>query len=106
MIAQQNTQDTAAQNTAERQIQIKATDEKLAGQYANMMQAMHTKEEFVLDFISFFPPAGTLNSRVILSPAHCKRILKALEDNLKKYETAFGTIDIADVPESRIGFTV
>ncbi len=34
------------------QIQIKATDEKLKGEYSNVMQIMHTKEEFVMDFLN------------------------------------------------------
>jgi len=45
------------------QVQIKATDEKLKGEYSNAMQILHTKEEFVLDFLNIFPPTGTLNSR-------------------------------------------
>jgi hypothetical protein len=86
------------------QLQIKATDEKLKGEYANMMQILHNKEEFVLDFLNIFPPTGTLNSRIIVSPGHFKRMVKALEENLKKYEDQFGKISEADMPKDEIGF--
>ena len=77
------------------QIQIKATDEKLAGNYANMMQVSHTKEEFALDFVSMLSQPGQLVARVIVSPAHAKRILAALEENIKGYESQFGAVQAA-----------
>lgn len=86
------------------QIQIKSTDDKLKGEYANMMQVHHTPEEFVLDFMNVFPPTGTLNARIIVSPGHFKRMLTALEDNLKKYETQFGNVKPAETPQNPIGF--
>lgn len=86
------------------QIQIKASDEKLKGEYANTMQVMHTKEEFVIDFLNVFPPSGTLNARIIVSPGHFKRILLAMQENLKKYESGFGEVAPSDAPKTRIGF--
>jgi len=86
------------------QIQIKATDEKLKGEYANMMQVLHTPEEFVLDFLNIFPPTGTLNARIIVSPGHFKRMVAAMQDNLKKYETQFGDIKASEAPSNPIGF--
>lgn len=86
------------------QIQIKATDEKLKGEYANIMQVLHTKEEFVLDFMNVFPPTGTLNARIIVSPSHFKRMLAALIENLKKYESKFGNLEASEAPTSAIGF--
>ncbi|MDD5083434.1 MAG: DUF3467 domain-containing protein [Candidatus Moranbacteria bacterium] len=86
------------------QIQIKAADETLRGVYANATQVLHTREEFVLDFLNMFPPTGTLNARVIVSPSHLKRIAQTLQENLKKYEDAFGVIKTADAPADSIGF--
>lgn len=86
------------------QVQIKATDEKLKGEYANVMQVLHTKEEFVLDFLNVFPPTGTLNARVIVSPGHFKRMLAAMQDNLGKYESQFGNVAPSEAPTSKIGF--
>lgn len=88
----------------QQQIQIKANDEKLKGEYSNAVQILHTKEEFVLDFLNIFPPTGTLNSRVILSPGHFKRMIKAMEENLKKYEDQFGKIEESEAPSQNIGF--
>ena len=88
----------------QQQVQIKATDEKLKGDYSNMASITHNKEEFWLDFLSVFPPAGTLNARVIVSPGHFKRMVKAMEENLKKYETSFGKIEEAGEPKATIGF--
>jgi hypothetical protein len=73
-------------------INIKINDDVLKGVYANMMMVAHTKEEFVLDFMNMFPPSGIVNARVITSPSHLKRIVAALADNIKKYESQFGTI--------------
>ncbi len=79
-------------------IKIKITDEILKGVYANNMMVAHTREEFVLDFINIFPPGGIVNARVIISPGHTKRIIAALQDNLKKYEDKFGEIKKAPEP--------
>ncbi len=94
------------QQSNKKQIQIKASDEDMKGKYANMMQILHTKEEFVLDYMNIFPPSGSLNSRVIVSPAHFKRMAKAMQENLKKYEDKFGKIEAGkDKKENRtIGF--
>jgi len=83
------------------QIQIKASDEKLKGEYSNVMQILHTQEEFVLDFLNVFPPTGTLNSRVIVTPGHFKRMIKAMEDNLKKHEDKFGKVKESDAPKNK-----
>ncbi|MBU1033042.1 MAG: DUF3467 domain-containing protein [Patescibacteria group bacterium] len=80
-------------------LNIKAQDDVLRGQYANMMQVSHSKEEFVLDFMLAFPPQGELVSRLIVSPAHMKRIAHALADNIKKYENQHGAIEEAGEPK-------
>lgn len=86
-------------------LQIKISDEVLKGVYANAMQVVHTKEEFVLDFMNLSPHQGMgiVNARVIMSPGHLKRVIAALQDNLKKYEERFGKIEEAVAP-SEIGF--
>ncbi|PIV65009.1 MAG: DUF3467 domain-containing protein [Candidatus Nealsonbacteria bacterium CG_4_8_14_3_um_filter_37_36] len=91
---------------AEQQIKIKAKDEDLKGVYSNLMQVLHTKEEFILDFFLVSPPEGVLVSRVIMSPSHIKRMAKALEENLSKYEGKFGKIEEAVAPEMPLGFRV
>ncbi len=90
----------------QREIKIKIKDEDLKGVYSNLMQILHTKEEFVLDFFLTAPPEGILASRVIMSPGHLKRMLRALEENVGKYEEKFGKIEEAEAPGSSLGFQV
>ena len=64
-------------------------DEKVAnGVYSNLVVVNHSESEFVLDFVSMMPgvPKGRVQSRVILTPLHAKRLLKALSDNIQKFE--------------------
>ncbi len=86
------------------QLQIKASDEMLKGVYSNMAQIAHGPEEFVMDFANLVPPTGQLVARVIISPSHAKRLMQALNDNIRKYEEKFGTISLAVVPDQNIGF--
>ena len=87
----------------EKQIQIKAKDEDLKGVYSNLMIVSHTKEEFCLDFVNTFNPP-ILTSRVLMSPAHLKRMIKALEVNMKQYEEQFGEVEAAKELETPLGF--
>lgn len=88
------------------QIQIRAADADAKGVYSNLMQVGHTQEEFVLDFFNIPPGAqtGVLASRVIMSPGHFKRMLEALQVNLKIYEDQHGAITPAAGPKREIGF--
>jgi hypothetical protein len=88
----------------QQQIQIKANDEDLKGRYSNLIQIVHSKEEFLFDFLNVFPPTGVLCSRIMLSPGHFKRMLKAMDDNLKRYEDQFGKIEEAEALNQSIGF--
>lgn len=88
------------------QIKIKAKDEDLKGVYSNLMQVLHTKEEFILDFFLNAPPEGILVSRIIMSPGHLKRMVKALQENVGKYEEKFGKIEEAEAPEAKLGFNI
>jgi len=87
-----------------KQIKIKIRDEELKGVYSNLMQVSHTREEFCLDFFNVFPPQGILVARVLMNPAHLKRMIIALQENLKKYEEKFGEIEATERPETEIGF--
>jgi hypothetical protein len=88
-------------------VQVKITDEVLKGFYSNMMQVTHTKEEFALDFMSAIGQQGIVGARVVVSPAHLKRIAAALAENLRKYEAQFGTINAGEPsPSKEIGFNI
>src|SRR5262249_24901699 len=73
----------------EREIPIKIPESVLPGVYANQMVVRHSREEFILDFITLTPPEGVVTARVIVSPGHLKRMIEALSDNLQRYEKAF-----------------
>ena len=94
------------QKPKQQQIKINANDKVLAGKYANVAKITHTGEEFVMDFMSVFPPVGTLNSRIIMSPGHVKRMLIALQENVSKYEAKFGVIKEPQGPDTVNGFPV
>ena len=82
-------------NQPQQQVPFQAPPEILKGVYTNNMQVAHTKEEFVLDFmnISYTPSVINLVAKIITNPGHFKRMITALNENLKKYEDQFGAID-------------
>jgi hypothetical protein len=82
-----------------REVSIKITDQVLGGVYANQMMVTHTREEFVLDLINLLPPHGVVNARVIVSPGHLKRMIRALQENLGRYESRFGPVKEAAAPK-------
>ena len=90
------------------QVQIKADERELLGQYANLVMIHHNVEEFTLNFIYIFPtmPQGKLVSSLIVSPAHAKRLVRALEENITRYEAQFGPIPEGSgpAPEPTVGF--
>ncbi|OGR85526.1 MAG: hypothetical protein A2901_03265 [Elusimicrobia bacterium RIFCSPLOWO2_01_FULL_54_10] len=90
------------------QIQIEIDEPTAQGTYSNLALITHSETEMILDFIFLQPqvPKAKVRSRIITSPAHAKKILLALEDNLKKYEARFGKINI-QTPldgDNKIGF--
>ena len=91
-----------ASKPAQQQIQIK--DNFAGGEYANGMQAGHNKEEFLLTFLNIVPPNGRVVGKIMTSPGHVKRIIRVLQENLKKYEAQFGAVAEAANPKDEIGF--
>jgi hypothetical protein len=91
----------------QQQIQIKADEKELLGQYSNLVVVHHNAEEFTLNFIYVFPtvPQGKLVASLIVNPAHAKRLQRALEENVRRYEAQFGTIPEGPGPtEPNVGF--
>lgn len=73
-------------------IPIEIGNEMVGGVYSNVAVISHSENEFILDFILAHPPKGKVNARVITSPAHAKRLLKALQNNVDMFEKKFGLI--------------
>ena len=80
------------------QLQIELKEEVAQGTYANLAIITHSSSEFILDFVRVMPgvPKAGVQSRIIVAPEHAKRLLRALEDNIAKYERAFGPIRISE----------
>ena len=85
-------------------LNIKATDQDLRGQSANNTMISHTKEEFVLDFINMLPPHPLLVQRIIIHPGHAKRLLRALAEQVERYESSFGKLEDVGAEKPNIGF--
>ena len=79
---------------AQNQLNIELPEEVAEGVYSNLAIIGHSNTEFVVDFVRIVPnaPKARVKSRVILTPAHAKRLLSALADNVQKYEKQFGPI--------------
>ena len=84
------------QNNNQQGLQMELPQEVAQGQYANFAVITHSSSDFVLDFARILPgvPKAQVKSRVILAPEHAKRLLIALQDNIMRYETQFGKIQI------------
>jgi len=85
------------------QINIEISEEMSEGSYANLAIINHSQSEFVIDFVNIMPgtPKSKVKSRIILTPFHAKRFMKAIVENVKKFEAVNGTIqdmDAVDVP--------
>ncbi len=80
----------------ENQMQINLPPEVAGGVYSNLAIIAHSPSEFVIDFVSVMPQVkpAQVRSRVILTPENTKKLLLALQDNIRKYEQQFGKIDI------------
>lgn len=80
------------QSTQEHQINIEL-DEKIAeGIYSNLVIINHSMSDFVVDFVNVMPSVPKAKSRIILTPQHAKRLLRALEENIQNFERHFGKI--------------
>lgn len=76
------------------QLSIELSPEVAEGTYSNLAIIQHSNAEFIVDFVQVMPgvPKANVKSRIILTPQHAKRLLKALVDNVKKFESQNGVI--------------
>jgi Protein of unknown function (DUF3467) len=82
------------------QLNIEISEEVAEGQYANLAIITHSQAEFVIDFVNVMPgtPKSKVKSRIILTPQHAKRFMKALTENVTRFEAASGKIqDLEEV---------
>jgi allophanate hydrolase subunit 1 len=95
-------------------INIELNEEVAQGTYSNLAIIAHSSSEFVVDFVRIMPglPKAKVQSRIILTPEHAKRLVLALQDNVLKYESMHGAIKIDDkqggavMPENQTGINI
>lgn len=89
------------------QINIELSEKTAEGVYANLAMIAHSSSEFVVDFIRLMPGVqkAKVKSRVVITPEHAKRLLKALQENIDKYEKTFGPIkQVEESPKFPMNF--
>ena len=88
------------------QINIELDEKTAEGIYSNLAIINHSASEFVLDFISIMPgiPKAKVKSRIVLTPQHAKRLLKAIGENIHRFESAHGEIKDTEQPPIPLNF--
>ena len=95
-----------AEQQTPNQLNIEISEEVAEGTYANLAIITHSHAEFVMDFVNVMPgtPKSKVKSRIIFTPMHAKRFMKALEDNINRYEAANGAIQDLEQVEIPLNF--
>ncbi|MCR9183291.1 MAG: DUF3467 domain-containing protein [Flavobacteriaceae bacterium] len=88
------------------QINIELDEAVAQGIYSNLAIINHSVSEFVVDFVRIMPgtPKSKVKSRIILTPQHAKRFLKALNENIKRFENTHGEIKDFEQPPIPLNF--
>lgn len=100
--------DNNQNSNQNQQINIELSEEMADGTYANLAVITHSHAEFVMDFVNIMPgmPKAKVKSRVVMTPFHAKRLMRALIDNVKNYETANGVIKDQEQNNSGLPFNL
>ena len=88
------------------QINIELGEKEAEGIYSNLAIITHSPAEFIIDFTRIVPgvPKAKVHARIITTPQHAKMLLKALKENIEKYESRFGEIPSDTPPNQHFGF--
>lgn len=78
----------------EQQLNIELTEETADGVYSNLVIITHSFAEFVFDYVNVMPnvPKAKVKSRIVMTPQHAKRMMRALIENVKRFEAQNGVI--------------
>jgi len=68
----------------------------LESKYVNFVRIAHTLSEFVLDYTLLLPGVTKpkVDARLVMSPTAAKLFLRAMAENLSRYEKTFGEITL------------
>ncbi len=93
-------------NNPGNQLNIEITEEVAEGQYANLAIITHSHAEFVIDFVNVMPgtPKSKVKSRLIMTPQHAKRFMKAMIENVGRFEDSHGNIQDLEQVELPMNF--
>lgn len=86
------------------QMSLELAPDVAIGEYSNLAIITHSHSEFILDFATMLPGLAKpqVRNRIVMTPEHAKRLMNALIDNVGKYESNFGTIDMDGEPRGTI----
>ncbi|MDR0982873.1 MAG: DUF3467 domain-containing protein [Culturomica sp.] len=86
------------ENNNNTKLDIELSHEVAQGTYSNLAIISHSSSEFIVDFVRIMPgmPKAEVKSRIVLTPEHAKRLMFALQENIKKYETVHGKINLPE----------
>ena len=87
--------------TQNQQLNIEIAEDIAEGSYANLAVITHSHAEFIIDFVNVMPgtPKSKVKARIIFTPQHAKRFMKALAENIKRFEAGNGVIkDLEELP--------
>lgn len=97
-----------AEEIKKNEVRIEIDEATAQGSYVNLAMISHSESEFVLDFIFLQPqaPKAKVRSRIITSPAHAKRVVAALQENIARYEARYGVIPSTPAADDakKVGF--
>ena len=93
-------------DTKQPQINIELDESVAEGFYSNLAIINHSASEFVVDFVCLMPgvPKAKVKSRIVLTPQHAKRLLKAMAENISRFEAAHGDIKDVEQPQIPLNF--
>jgi len=82
----------------------------LEATYANLALISHSASEIIVDYARVMPnmPKAKVYSRIVMTPMNAKLLLRALADNLQKFEAKYGEIPVPEQPviiDRNKGFT-
>lgn len=96
-----------SENKNKNQLNIELTEDIADGVYSNLAIITHSNSEFVVDFARVLPgvPKAKVKSRIVLTPQHAKRLLRALSENVKKFEALHGNIQESEMQAMPMTFS-
>ena len=74
--------------------------EGLEALYSNLARISHSASDILIDFAQILhgENKATVRARILMTPLNAKFLLRALSENLARYEAVFGEINVPHNP--------